>query len=67
MVDNFVFTISYYQKGLFEKKIIIVNLNYASTYTLTSNQNDGIDPSPYNLTFNFIPLSHTELLIEFAF
>jgi len=37
MVDNFVFTISYYQKGLYFKKIIIVDLLYASTQTINED------------------------------
>jgi hypothetical protein len=28
---------------------------------------NGLATTPYNLTFNFVPLSHTELLIQFAF
>lgn len=37
MVDNFVFTISYYQKGLYLKKVIIVDLWYASTQTINDD------------------------------
>ena len=63
MIDNFVFTISYYQKGLYQKKVIIVDLLYASTQSISDDQYEGRKTTPYNLTFNFVPLSHTELLI----
>jgi len=42
MVDNFIFTISYYQKGLYLKKVIIVDLLYASTQKITDEQFKGL-------------------------
>jgi hypothetical protein len=59
--------LSYYQKGLVEKKIIIVEITYDEIIELTPEQDDGTDKINYDLTFSFTPLSHKDLTIMFAF
>jgi hypothetical protein len=66
---NFDFVISYFQKGPKVKKIIIVDMDYtdASIIKLSDDEYNGVVPVFYNLTFSFLPLSHKDLLVMFAF
>jgi hypothetical protein len=37
------FVLSYYQKGIVKKKIIIVEIEFADIVELTEDENDGVD------------------------
>jgi hypothetical protein len=59
--------LSYYQKGVVEKKIIIVEIMFAEIIEPTEDQANGYEQIPYTLAFSFDPLSHMKLTVMFAF
>ena len=63
----FTLSISYYQVDNNNKRIILAELDYENFKAVTPEEDKGLDNIYYNLTFNFLPLSHKDLTINFAF
>lgn len=63
----FAMTISYYQVDQGKKRIILAELEYDNFQPLSESEAKLIDKVYYNLTFSFVPLSHKDLTINFAF
>jgi hypothetical protein len=61
------FTISYYQVDNDRKRIILAELEFDDFQPLSESEANLTDKVHYNLTFGFVPLSHKDLTINFAF
>jgi hypothetical protein len=64
---NITFIVSYYQVDKNLKKNILADLYYDNFKPLSENEAALIDKVYYNFTFSFLPLSHQDLTINFAF
>lgn len=60
-------TISYYQVDNSRKRIILAELAFDNFKALTEAETNYEEKVFYNLTFGFLPLSHKDLTINFAF
>ncbi len=60
-------TLSYYQVDNGLKRIILAILTYDVFAPLTESEANLTEKVYYNVTFNFVPLSHKDLTINFAF
>lgn len=60
-------TISYYQVDNSKKRIILAELAYDTFKALSDAESKFKEKVFYNLTFGFLPLSHKDLTINFAF
>ena len=67
LVPNIVvLKIYYHQVSKTTKKIIKATVSFSNYTNPTDNQNKGLDPFHYSLSFSLIPLTHTDLTIMFA-
>lgn len=57
----------FYQYTKKDKMLITVEFEFGDVLALTDDQKNGLIDIPYNITFNYQALSHTELTIAFAF
>ncbi len=60
-------TISYYQVDNSRKRIILAELEFDDFQPLAEEEANLTVKVGYNLTFSFVPLSHKDLTINFAF
>lgn len=67
VAKSYDFSISYYQVNERLKRIIIVEMSYDNFEELTDDEAVGKATVPYEITFSFVPLSHKDLTIAFAF
>lgn len=59
--------ISYYQVDNSRKRIILAELAYSNFKVMSDDETNYVEKVFYNLTFGFLPLSHKDLTINFAF
>ena len=64
---NVIVHLSYYQKGLDDKLLIVVGMDFDSIEEVSEAQFIGEEPIYYNLTFTWESFSHKDLTIKFAF
>ncbi len=60
-------TISYYQVNNDRKRIILAELAFDNFKLLSPEETSYDEKVYYNLSFDFVPLSHKDLTINFAF
>jgi len=61
------FEISYYQINRDLKRLILVEMEFSDIEELSDAEYLGEEQVAYKVVFNFIPLSHLDLTIAFAF
>jgi hypothetical protein len=59
--------LKYFQYTSIEKKLITGTISFSDYIKPTQEEFSGIKPFKYKLNFNYIPMTHTELVISFAF
>ena len=59
--------IDFYQFSETDKKIITVSFEFANMKALTSDEQNGLIDVAYNVSYTYSSMTHTQLIIAFAF
>lgn len=59
--------ILYQQVNQFTKKIVLIEMSFLNTITLTPDQQNGAAETPYNLTITYKAMNQKQLLVSFVF
>jgi hypothetical protein len=61
------FELKYFQVTQNEKRLIEGTVLFSKFLKPTAKELSGEQPIKYNLSFNYIPMTHSELIVSFAF